>query len=153
MRKYQFKTADQHLKKDASIINLKQQISQLDIINQHLNRSISDFNKIAHCGAVDYTSNTVVIFVNNNAAMYQINNMIGSIEDILKSNGFFFDKFLVKIRQINKHITTKNKIYKPLSTEQIKSLENIAALIGKPELVRSKDEDEHNDNEFEIELK
>lgn len=145
-KKYIFNTANTHLTADKSLQNIRENISQLELINSKISRQLPHLAKIAHCGAIDLSSNTIIIFVNNNAAMYQVNNSISSIEDILKSNGFFFDKFLVKINPNTNNTRKPANKAKSLTEKQIDSLTKIANAIGKPELVLQPEENNKSDS-------
>lgn len=155
-KKYIFNTANSHLKADNTLQNIKESISQLELMNGKIHQQLPHLKDIAHCGAVDYIANTVVIFVKNNAAMYQVNNLISSIEDILKSNGFFFDQFLVKVNPNNTNKLKPKSKPKSLTIQQMYSLKKIAVAIGKPELISKTNPEEQlddlDDNDVEIKL-
>ncbi|MDD3266540.1 MAG: hypothetical protein PHC75_05095 [Burkholderiales bacterium] len=155
-KKYIFNTANIHLKADKSLQNIRDNISHLELINDKIRQQLPHLAEVSHCGAIDYIANTIVIFVKNNASMYQVNNSISSIEDILKSNGFFFDKFLVKVNPNATTIIKPQNKQRLLTTKQIDSLTKIATAIGKPELISQVEENNQannlDDEDLEIKL-
>jgi hypothetical protein len=142
----------ERLKKLAEQDDLGRLMQELARISEIIYAHHVGLRDICHCGAIDYPSDLLVLFVNNNSGFYLVNNMISNIQDTLYSNGVSFSKILVKVRP-QKH--QAKKIKHELSLEQQQALQRFANALGRPELIKpiSLAEDESEDaSEWEIKL-
>ncbi|MBX9598670.1 MAG: hypothetical protein K2X04_08855 [Burkholderiales bacterium] len=142
----------ERLKKLAEQDDLGRLMQELARISEIIYAHHSALRDICHCGAIDYPSDLLVLFVHNNSGFYLVNNMISNIQDTLYSNGVSFSKILVKVRP--QKLQAK-KIKHELSLEQQQSLQQFANALGRPELIKAislAEGDNEEESEWEIKL-
>ena len=133
----------ERLKQIAQQDDLGRLLQELARISEIIYAHHSGLRDICHCGAIDYPSDLLVLFVSNNSGFYVVNNMISNIQDTLYSNGVSFSKILVKVRP-QKH--QAKKIKHELSPEQQEALQKFANALGRPELIKPQRESEAEEN-------
>lgn len=142
----------ERLKQISEQNDLGRLLQELVRISEIIYTNHPGLRNVCHCGAIDYPSDLLVLFVNNNSGFYLVNNMISSIQDTLYSNGVLFSKVLVKVRP-ERH--QPKKVKRVLSSEQQEALQKFAIALGRPELIKpiSPAEDENEEvSEWEIKL-
>lgn len=142
----------ERLKKLAEQDDLGRLMQELARISEIIYAHHSGLRDICHCGAIDYPSDLLVLFVHNNSGFYLVNNMISNIQDTLYSNGVSFSKILVKVRPQKLQL---KKIKHELSLEQHQSLQQFANALGRPELIKPislAKGDNEEESEWEIKL-
>ncbi|RTL11624.1 MAG: hypothetical protein EKK54_06710 [Neisseriaceae bacterium] len=140
----------ERLKQISEQDDLGRLLQELARISEIIYSHYPNLRDICHCGAIDYPSDLLVLFVSNNSGFYLVNNMISNIQDILFSNGVSFSKILVKVRP-EQH--QPKKVKRVLSLEQREALQKFANALGRPELIKSLQEHEEENASTDWELK
>lgn len=149
-KKYNFVTLGDQIKQTYNLDNIAVKVNEINRINNILNQSFVDLRQICHCGAIDYANDLLVLYAVNNGAFYKINQMIGSIQDVLSANQVYLGKLLVKVRPEE----YRKPLIKPkLDYLQREMLEKFAAAIERPDLIKPSNDlsDDGNENFVELE--
>lgn len=145
-----FTTVAAKLEQVSILTKLRSIVDQIKYITNIIHSNIPEIKDVCHCGAIDANENLLVIFVENNASFYKVNQYITMIQDALFANGESFDKIIIKVSPTrSKAIKIKHRTQE-LTDKQIHSWNKIARLINKSELViKNNDSNQVNhDNEL-----
>lgn len=87
----------QMLNENNSFSKLMNSCREIENINKIISSQIPSLANVCRCGAIDYNESTIVLFCQDNASFYRVNNLMSEIEECLSDSKFFFDKILVKL--------------------------------------------------------
>lgn len=132
-----FTTVGAKLEQVNTLSQLRSLVDQIRYITDIIHSNVPEIKDICHCGSIDNNESLLVIFVENNASFYKVNQYITMIQDALFANSQLYDKIIIKVSPTRYQNDKFRNRTKKLTEQQIHSWNKIANLINRSELVIS----------------
>jgi hypothetical protein len=131
---------------DKATNNLNTKFQKLDQLNKILQTILPiNLKEFCHIGASDEKLETVVLFVANSNTFHLARNYSNNILHTFKSNGFDFQKILIKIGKYkHQYKSVPNAIMDAKKRDKLLMLAND---IGKPELASIQRQNKESEND------